>query len=315
MSFSLSVLHHQNSTTYPSISNQLTLQELCHTILGKNLPPQTHFKLIIKGRPTAILSPGPQDSSTLQSLGFTQTSHKILLVTSLHKDIQKTEEIENEKQKRIKARLETKPVKIWSRLEPDLNPYKIYDIEILSDTHEFEIERKDLLERLCIDRSVQKVMKEFQFKVMKLGELHPIRDSKVLGVNENFGEVIKLRLLTDRLDGLRSFKMIRRVLCHELAHIRFGAHLNDFKEFDSLINRMMLNHDRLILASSYRLGGELGDHWKPEEELDHHCSVVSNSSSSSNTVHQLVELHQDKPADPKQAAAEAALRRATRKSS
>ncbi|KAG0152490.1 hypothetical protein CROQUDRAFT_649914 [Cronartium quercuum f. sp. fusiforme G11] len=190
MSFSLSVLHHQNSTTN------------LHTMLGKNLPPQTHFKLSIKGRPTAILSPGPQDPSTLQSL-----------------------QIENEKQKHIKARLETKPVIILSRFQPNSNPYKIYHIETLSDTHKFEIERKDLLERL--------LMKEFQFQVMKLG--------------------------TERSDGLRPSKMICRVLFHELAHIR----------------------------------GELVDHWRLEEELDHHCSVVSNSSLSSNTVHQLIEFHQD----------------------
>lgn len=60
---------------------------------------------------------------------------------------------------------------------------------------------------------------------------------KLLGLNTNAGEKVSLRLLTDDLDGLRSYNDVRRVLLHELTHNVFGGHGNDFKELNSQLNK------------------------------------------------------------------------------
>lgn len=74
-------------------------------------------------------------------------------------------------------------------------------------------------------------------------ELHPVLHTnhstgeKLLGLNTNAGEKVSLRLLTDDLDGLRSYNDVRRVLLHELTHNVFGGHGNDFKELNSQLNK------------------------------------------------------------------------------
>lgn len=82
---------------------------------------------------------------------------------------------------------------------------------------------------------------------------------------------------------------------------------------------MMLAHDRLILSSAHRLGGELGDHYVPDQDINHHCSTDAQpqTHSSVSTSHHLVNPQDDdsnKPVDPKQAAADAALKRASQPS-
>ncbi|KAH9818518.1 WLM domain-containing protein [Melampsora americana] len=322
-SLSFSLTHHQSTKDYHSISLQISLYELCHSIIGFNLPPSTLFKLIIKGKTHSLISPSSVDSKSLESLGFEEKHYKILLITTSSEDVKRTEAFEILKQKKLKAQLNhnLNPVTLFRTptAQRDQTPFKFYRIEILPNS-EFETERRALLERLTLDPSVKKVMIEHQFTVLHLGELHPITHPTILGVNENSGQSIKLRLLTDRLDGLRSYAMVRRVLCHELAHNRFGHHLNEFKELDSSINRMMLAHDRLLLASSHRLGGDLGHHYQPEQDLNHHCQTSSPSKTSNtlNTLgHQLndsVMEETEQPRDPKQAAAAAALKRANAKS-
>ncbi|BGP39787.1 hypothetical protein JCM10450v2_003758 [Rhodotorula kratochvilovae] len=97
--------------------------------------------------------------------------------------------------------------------------------------------RQAMLRRLAEDPAVRDVMKRHEFAVGMLTELHPLLQPTLLGLNTNAGEKVALRLLTDQLDGLRSYSDVRRVLLHELAHNRFGPHDNDFKELNSLLNR------------------------------------------------------------------------------
>lgn len=57
---------------------------------------------------------------------------------------------------------------------------------------------------------------------MQQTELHPLLQPTLLGLNTNAGEKVSLRLLTDRLDGTRSYNEVRKVLLHELVHNRHG---------------------------------------------------------------------------------------------
>ncbi|GAA5885540.1 hypothetical protein JCM6882_007459 [Rhodosporidiobolus microsporus] len=115
--------------------------------------------------------------------------------------------------------------------------YRFYDLQPYPPTvPQFE-KRKAMLERLAADPAVRDLMKRHRFAVGVLTELHPILQPTLLGLNTNAGEKVSLRLLTDSLDGCRSYLEVRKVLLHELAHNRFGDHNNDFKELNSLLNR------------------------------------------------------------------------------
>lgn len=88
------------------------------------------------------------------------------------------------------------------------------------------------LERLRSDPGIQAAMSTHKFSVGVLTEMDPAQhtthESRTLGLNRNRGEVIELRLRTDAYDGYRDYKIIRKTLCHELAHNVFGEHDRNF---------------------------------------------------------------------------------------
>lgn len=84
-----------------------------------------------------------------------------------------------------------------------------------------------VLHKLADDPAVYHIMQLHQFAVGLLTELAPHEQPHLLGLNENRGQVIKLRIRTDAYDGFRTYKEIRRVLCHELTHNVHGDHDNN----------------------------------------------------------------------------------------
>lgn len=70
-------------------------------------------------------------------------------------------------------------------------------------------------------------MNSHRFSVGLLTELAPHEHPELLGLNSNQGQSIKLRIRTDRYDGFRNYRQIRRVLCHELAHNVWNDHDNN----------------------------------------------------------------------------------------
>jgi hypothetical protein len=58
-----------------------------------------------------------------------------------------------------------------------------------------------------------------------------------LGLNENAGQRILLRLRTDAYDGYRDYKTILKTLCHELAHNVHGPHDRQFWDLCHHIER------------------------------------------------------------------------------
>ncbi|GAA5956402.1 hypothetical protein JCM8115_001709 [Rhodotorula mucilaginosa] len=121
--------------------------------------------------------------------------------------------------------------------------YRFHHLEPFPKTVPFYERRQAMLQRLAEDLAVRDVMKRHKFAVGVLTELHPVLHTnhstgeKLLGLNTNAGEKVSLRLLTDDLDGLRSYNDVRRVLLHELTHNVFGGHGNDFKELNSQLNK------------------------------------------------------------------------------
>lgn len=90
-----------------------------------------------------------------------------------------------------------------------------------------------ILHELANDVGVIAVMEKHDWRVGALCELYPdgqvgVDPVCVLGLNENKGQRILLRIRTDDLLGFRSMISIRATLCHELAHNVHSDHDDKF---------------------------------------------------------------------------------------
>ncbi|KAK6521166.1 hypothetical protein TWF506_001394 [Arthrobotrys conoides] len=95
------------------------------------------------------------------------------------------------------------------------------------------------LKKLAADPGIKAVMIKHRFSVGMLSEMdpaeHTTHESRTLGLNKNGGEEILLRLRTDRYDGYRDYKTVRKTLCHELAHNVHSEHDKHFWELYRVI--------------------------------------------------------------------------------
>lgn len=104
--------------------------------------------------------------------------------------------------------------------------YRFHEIVSLSHLPNPE-SAKSLLSRLASDPAIVHVMRKHQFAVGTLTELAPHEHPNLLGLNVSAGQAIKLRLRTNDYEGFRTYKEVRRVLCHELTHNVWGDHDNN----------------------------------------------------------------------------------------
>jgi WLM domain len=118
----------------------------------------------------------------------------------------------------------------WKRIQEESN-YTFQSIRPLPYLPNPDRSQR-FLERLADDPGIKAAMRAHKFSVGLLTEMNPAehttQESRTLGLNRNRGEVIELRLRTDRYDGYRDYKVIRKTLCHELAHNVFGEHDRNF---------------------------------------------------------------------------------------
>ncbi|KAG8889453.1 hypothetical protein FRB99_003981 [Tulasnella sp. 403] len=167
--------------------------------------------------------------------------------------------------------------------------YRFHQIEPLSHLPNPSAAR-DLLERLAVDPAIRHVMKKHQFAVGLLTELAPHEHPNLLGLNENGGQVIKLRLRTNTYDGMRFYKDIRMVLCHELTHNVWSEHDDNFKSLNSTLNREVEEYERSARNGSHSLSGlSAGDYYEPEvsstlTEAESHSRVLGGGSGTSSTL-------------------------------
>ncbi|KAJ1832089.1 hypothetical protein LPJ63_003795 [Coemansia sp. RSA 2711] len=99
-----------------------------------------------------------------------------------------------------------------------------------------------MLARLAGDEGVRQVMSRHRFAVGELRELHPDQRA-ILGYNRNRGQVVALRLRTDDLAGFRDYAGVRRVLMHELAHMLWDAHDENFHRLNRQLCREVVELD------------------------------------------------------------------------
>ncbi|WFD39947.1 uncharacterized protein MJAP1_002929 [Malassezia japonica] len=109
------------------------------------------------------------------------------------------------------------------------------------------------LERLASDPAVLHVCRTHGYEVGTLTELLPHEHPNLLGLNENKGQRILLRIRTDAADGTRDYKTTRRVLMHELAHNEISEHPPEFKILNSKLNAEVDAYERAELHGTHRL--------------------------------------------------------------
>jgi hypothetical protein len=113
------------------------------------------------------------------------------------------------------------------------------------------------LERLKNDPGIRATMRAHRFSVGMLTEMDPASHTaashegvtRILGLNRNKGEVIELRLRTDAYDGWRDYRIIRKTLCHELAH---NVHSDHDAKFWELCRQI----EREVDKADWRHGGQ-----------------------------------------------------------
>jgi hypothetical protein len=128
------------------------------------------------------------------------------------------------------------------------------------------------LQRLKEDPGIRHAMRKHKFSVGLLTEMDPAAytesthegTTRILGLNRNAGEVIELRLRTDAGDGYRAYGVIRKTLCHELAHNVHGPHDSKFWDLCHLI-------EREVQGADYKSGGRTvgdQDYYQPSEGFE-----------------------------------------------
>uniref|UniRef100_A0AAV1T166 WLM domain-containing protein n=1 Tax=Peronospora matthiolae TaxID=2874970 RepID=A0AAV1T166_9STRA len=110
--------------------------------------------------------------------------------------------------------------------------YRFHAIEPLPNFADKD-KAREILETLANDRGILAVMAAHKWNVGALAEMPAsgkvgVDPVCVLGLNQNKGQKILLRLRTDDLLGFRKLLSIKKVLFHELAHIVHSEHDGNF---------------------------------------------------------------------------------------
>ncbi|KAI0675850.1 WLM-domain-containing protein [Trametes maxima] len=215
--------------------------------------PVHNQKLLYKGKKTVpegatVFDAGLRDGSKMQLIG--PTAEELGGLQAVEGEHQRKERI-------LQERAQKAPAKVRSTGgSPSFDSqYTFHRIEPLPHLPN-PASARDLLTRLSNDPAIRHVMRKHQFAVGVLTELAPHEQPHLLGLNVNAGQAIKLRLRTDRYDGFRTYKEVRRVLCHELTHNVWGDHDNNFKELNSTLNREVAEFERAQAAGTHHLTAE-----------------------------------------------------------
>ncbi|KAF5379623.1 hypothetical protein D9757_009221 [Collybiopsis confluens] len=280
MSINLTISHRGQAYSLSVLPND-TLALLQSKLEDLTSTPPSFQKLLYKGKSNKSLD----DQITITEAGL-KDGMKIQMLGTTPKELDGMKAVENEQQKReriMRERARKGPTKLHSTgraTAEDLN-YRFHKLVPLPHLPN-PSSALNLLERLSNDPAIHHVMQKHKFAVGILTELAPHEHPELLGLNQNAGEQIKLRLRTDRYDGFRTYKEVRRVLCHELTHNVWGDHDNNFKELNSLLNREVAAYESSVQSGTNVLGYS-GDVYEGPSmtQLDSFSQVLGGTSTTS----------------------------------
>ncbi|KAK9691327.1 hypothetical protein RND81_09G190000 [Saponaria officinalis] len=148
-----------------------------------------------------------------------------------------------EEERRMKERLSKGPRKSLKLPE---GPYVFGDFRALEiPGTELNPPPSEALKRMHIlaaDLGIVAIMNKHRWRVGIMTEMAPvgyvgISPMCLLGLNKNHGEEISLRLRTDDLKGFRKYERIKKTLLHELAHMVYSEHDENFHALDKQLNQ------------------------------------------------------------------------------
>ncbi|KAI0272552.1 WLM domain-containing protein [Gloeopeniophorella convolvens] len=240
-----------------------TLEVLHARIEELTSVPAPRQKLLYKGK-----KPAHTSATRIQDAGLSH-GNKITLLGATDQELGNMHKVENEQRRReqiMRDRASKGTIKVRSTGVAQPNSFIFHRLEPLQHLPN-PGSALALLQRLSSDPAIKHIMLGHQFSVGVLTELAPHEHPELLGLNVNAGQSIKLRLRTNGYDGFRSYREVRRVLCHELTHNVWGDHDNNFKELNSRLNREVAEFERRTHENTHTLG-DSEDSYEPSSELE-----------------------------------------------
>ncbi|KAK3067663.1 hypothetical protein LTR53_015334 [Teratosphaeriaceae sp. CCFEE 6253] len=226
---------HSKPVTIPFYHADATIQDLSDVVAEELHIPPANQKFLITPK-TGLLKPPFKDPAlALQSL----VEKKIVLMGATSAEVQELESDIEERRARLDRRraalsagrkVKASKNRDWKKVQDEAR-YTFHTIRPLPYLPNPGKSQR-FLERMANDAGIKASMRKHGFSVGLLTEMNPAEhtthESKTLGLNRNRGEVIELRLRTDAYDGYRDYRVIRKTLCHELAHNVWGDHDRNF---------------------------------------------------------------------------------------
>jgi hypothetical protein len=269
--FTVTVHLHGNPIEIPFYAADATIQDLSDTVAEdpRTAIPPTNQKFHITPKTGLLKPPFKNPSLELSTL----KDKKIVLMGATTAEVEELESDIQERRARIERRraalqagrrVKANKNRDWKKVQDEAR-YTFHTIRPLAYLPNPEKSQR-FLERLRDDAGIKASMRKHGFAVGLLTEMNPAEhtthESRTLGLNRNRGEVIELRLRTDAYDGYRDYKVIRKTLCHELAHNVWGEHDQRFWKLCREIEVEVEKND--WRRGGHSVGGE--EFFNPEDE-------------------------------------------------
>lgn len=264
----ISVSFHGKAVT-TRVPTDVTISQLSSTFSDLLSIDPTKQKIMITPKPGLLKPPFPETPLA----DILTPKSKITLLGSTDKEIDALNtSVANNRLRQLRgghgAVKTAKPAKYrdWRKVQEE-STYTFHMIRPLPYLPNPERSTR-FLERLRDDPGIKAAMRAHKFSVPLLTEMNPVehttRESRTLGLNRNKGEVIELRLRTDAYDGYRDYKVIRKTLCHELAHCIWGEHDRNFWDLTNQI-------EKEVERADWKHGGHKltnSEFYNPEDQDD-----------------------------------------------
>jgi hypothetical protein len=271
VSFQVAYRGQSHSITVPLSSNIRRLQDEISDLTHVDA---THQKLLGSGSLRSIFGKAKDnEDKTLVELGVTcdeKKPHKLMLVGPTNDELDAVQRGDLEAEKRNRPRVYHPSMLKGGKprnttKSSTSNPFHSLKVHPISppSTPEYDLVLSRL-RKLSTDPAVVHVCRLHNFQVGELTELLPHEHPNLLGLNENMGQRISVRVRTTaHYDGLITYKETRTVLLHELAHNKVNDHPPEFKILNSELNAQVEAYENKVSQGTNYLSDM--DFYVPEE--------------------------------------------------
>lgn len=251
----------------PTLASSSTVADLRQAIQALTYVPADKQKLLVSRSAGVADLNGRQDGGsgsdhrTLADVGLTgKPDIKVTVLGPSSQELERLHREETEMQKRNAPRryhpsmLQGTKARNTTQAGSTVSPFgTIYAHPTTSASSPLHAKVIDYLTRLSRDPGILHICSVHHFRIGELTELLPWEHPGLLGLNENAGQRILLRIRTDDAEGFRDYKTTRRVLVHELAHNKISDHPPEFKILNSELNAQIEAFERAQRTGTHSL--------------------------------------------------------------